>query len=197
MSKHLEELKAEVNSLCQKIIDHPAEQGIGKLLVATGSLYQKLLIVKHVQEHNLIAKSELDEYKSKMKAVLELNQEEVQPVQSQAKAEEPALEASVDEPKKQEANISEIQAIDSPTSVSITAKLSRNKLSIGLNDRLAFVKVLFSGDSDAFNAFVDKLNAATLKEGLQYFQEELNKRSWNEEEEVYQRFLATFERAKS
>ena len=50
----------------------------------------------------------------------------------------------------------------------ISAKPVKN-MSIGLNDRISFIKHLFKGDADAYNHFVDTLNAfETYEKALQY-----------------------------
>ena len=79
---------------------------------------------------------------------------------------------------------------------SLNDKLTKN-LSIGLNDRLAFVKHLFDGSMDDYNRVVSQLNTIETLERSVSFIENMVKpeyNHWEGKEEYQERFMAILER---
>lgn len=72
-----------------------------------------------------------------------------------------------------------------------------NKLSIGLNDRLAFVQHLFGGSMDDYNRVISQLNTIDTLERSTSFIENMVKpeyNNWEGKEEYEGRFMATIGR---
>ena len=75
---------------------------------------------------------------------------------------------------------------------SLNDKLTKN-LSIGLNDRLAFVKHLFDGSMDDYNRVISQLNTIDTLERSNSFIENMVKpeyNNWDGKEEYQERFMA-------
>lgn len=72
----------------------------------------------------------------------------------------------------------------------------QNSIQIGLNDRIAFVKHLFDGDSGDFNRVVSQLNTFdTEKEAKKFINKTVKPDyDWSEKEEYETRFLEIIER---
>jgi len=79
---------------------------------------------------------------------------------------------------------------------SLNDRLTKN-LSIGLNDRLAFVKHLFGGNMDDYNRVISQLNTIQTLERSTSFIENMVKpeyNHWEGKEEYRDRFMAIIER---
>jgi hypothetical protein len=79
---------------------------------------------------------------------------------------------------------------------SLNDKLTKN-LSIGLNDRLAFVKHLFDGNMDDYNRVVSQLNTIESQERSLSFINNMVKpeyNNWEGKDEYEERFMAIVER---
>lgn len=82
-------------------------------------------------------------------------------------------------------------------SKSLNETLTARSMSIGLNDRLAFVKHLFEGDSEAFNRILVELNRIDTEEGSVNYIERKVKPEYNQwagKEEYEARFMSLIER---
>ena len=97
---------------------------------------------------------------------------------------------------KTSAHISqEIQEVSTPKS--LNEKLSNKEITVGLNDRLAFVKHLFNDSTEEFNRVISQLNTIDSHERSIAFIENMVKPDYNEwsgKEEYETRFLALIER---
>lgn len=74
---------------------------------------------------------------------------------------------------------------------SLNETLTARKISVELNDRLAFVKHLFDADADAFNRILSELNRIDSEEGsLEYIEKEVKPayNHWAGKEEFEARF---------
>ncbi|MCV6629761.1 MAG: hypothetical protein OIF50_07865 [Flavobacteriaceae bacterium] len=85
---------------------------------------------------------------------------------------------------------------EEPVGKSLNDKL-HTKISVGLNDKLAFVKHLFHNDSAAFNKTIDQLNTIEhMEKAVQFIQHmvkpEFNQ--WEGKEEYEERFMLLIER---
>jgi hypothetical protein len=78
---------------------------------------------------------------------------------------------------------------------SLNDKLSDN-ISIGLNDRIAFVKNLFNGSQEDFNRVVSQLNTLKTEKEAKKFIHKMVKPdyNWSENEELETRFMEIIER---
>jgi predicted DNA-binding protein len=80
-----------------------------------------------------------------------------------------------------------------PKSKSLNDTIARSKISIGLNDRLAFVSHLFGGSSEAFNQALTKLNQMESQEdSMSYLNNQVKPEfnNWQGKEEYEERFTA-------
>ena len=82
-------------------------------------------------------------------------------------------------------------------SKSLNDKLTNKEITVGLNDRLAFVKQLFDDSTEDFNRVISQLNTIDSYERSMAFIENMVKpdyNQWAEKEEYEIRFLALIER---
>ena len=97
---------------------------------------------------------------------------------------------------KTSAHISqEIKEVSTPKS--LNEKLSNKEITVGLNDRLAFVKHLFNDSTEDFNRVISQLNTINSHERSIAFIENMVKpdyNKWSGKEEYETRFLALIER---
>lgn len=80
---------------------------------------------------------------------------------------------------------------------SLNDKLTNKEITVGLNDRLAFVKHLFNNSTEDFNRVISQLNTIDSYERSMAFIENMVKPDYNEwvgKEEYEIRFLALIER---
>ena len=85
------------------------------------------------------------------------------------------------------------EGVKPAASKSLNETLTARSISIGLNDRLAFVKHLFEGNTDAFNRILDELNRIDSEEGSVNFIETQVKPGFNDwagKEEYEGRFMS-------
>ncbi|EAR16710.1 MULTISPECIES: hypothetical protein [Robiginitalea] len=82
-------------------------------------------------------------------------------------------------------------------SKSLNDTLTARKISVGLNDRLAFVKHLFNDDMDAFNRILSKLNDLdSVEHSVAYIRDEVKPgfNQWEGKDEYEARFMELIER---
>ena len=100
------------------------------------------------------------------------------------------------ENNKVSANISrEIKEVSKPKS--LNDKLTNKEITVGLNDRLAFVKHLFNDGTEDFNRVISQLNTIDSHERSMAFIDNMVKPDYNQwagKEEYETRFLALIER---
>ena len=84
-----------------------------------------------------------------------------------------------------------------PKPKSLNDKLTNKEITVGLNDRLAFVKNLFNDSTEDFNRVISQLNTIDSQERSIAFIENMVKpdyNQWEGKEEYETRFLALIER---
>lgn len=84
-----------------------------------------------------------------------------------------------------------------PKPKSLNDKLTTKEITVGLNDRLAFVKNLFNDSTEDFNRVISQLNTIDTQERSIAFIENMVKpdyNQWEGKEEYETRFLALIER---
>lgn len=86
-----------------------------------------------------------------------------------------------------------VTANEGPKSQSLNDAIARHQITIGLNDRLAFVNHLFGGSSEAFNQTLSKLNRMESQEqSLAYIANQVKPEfnNWQGKETYEERFTA-------
>lgn len=84
-----------------------------------------------------------------------------------------------------------------PSSKSLNDTLTAKEISVGLNDRLAFVKHLFGDSTEDFNRILSQLNTMESQERSVAFVEKMVKpeyNNWKGKEEYEARFMALIDR---
>lgn len=78
---------------------------------------------------------------------------------------------------------------------SLNEELKKNVVNIGLNDRIAFVKILFDGNQQDFNRVLSQVNSFNTIDELRDFIDNYVKpdHNWDEYEEYSQRFIEIIE----
>jgi len=82
----------------------------------------------------------------------------------------------------------------------VAARIKKNpindlKMAIGVNDKFLFIKELFKGDMDAYNAAIRKLNSFQILDEARLFLGELSQNhEWKEDSEYYTRLKNLVER---
>jgi len=103
--------------------------------------------------------------------------------------------AKTDNNKTSEQISQETKEVSKPKS--LNDKLSNKEITVGLNDRLAFVKHLFNDSTEDFNRVISQLNTIDSHERSIAFIENMVKpdyNQWSGKEEYEARFLALLER---
>lgn len=115
--------------------------------------------------------------------------------------EEPIVVESIKEPvKKAHVNIAEKQQVTKQPKKEISTTLNdrilNQKIQVGLNDRIAFVKHLFDFSQENFNLVLSKLNSFMSEEDcINYLNNDVKKElDWSEKEEYEERLLVLIER---
>ncbi|NQX82667.1 MAG: hypothetical protein HRT66_11840 [Flavobacteriaceae bacterium] len=82
------------------------------------------------------------------------------------------------------------------TKTSLNDRLSKNKINIDLNDRIAFVKHLFQGDNTLFKESIGVLNSyKEVKQALYYVENNLKtKLNWDDKKDYEKRFMTLIKR---
>lgn len=130
------------------------------------------------------------------KVVIEEKEKAEEKQEETIKAEEPPVKPSPVVEATQRKNILADMGDNAPTTVYERLAIKK-ELSIGLNDKFAFIRDLFEGNADSFKAVMDKINSfPSVEEAKSYFTIEVaNQHNWGEEEEeTVERFLNIIER---
>jgi len=173
-------LKAELTLLSKDILQNIHQDDVKDLYKATRRLYEKMAAVM-VLKHHLTAE-ELIEIFSPEKPVKE--EEKTEKVIENTVAETVEKHQPVtkdDNPYKKMDKISFVPkepkretSADSFENVLKSTQKPLKKMSIGLNDRISFIKHLFKGDADAYTNFIDKLNAfESYEEALRFVNQDI------------------------
>ena len=87
-------------------------------------------------------------------------------------------------------------AVKGATAKSLNDTLTARELTVGLNDRLAFVKHLFDEQADVFGKVVGDLNGMeSLEQSVAYIEKQVKpKYNWEGKEAYQQRFMELIER---
>jgi len=156
-------LRAELTLLTKDILQNIHQKDVAELYTATQSLFEKMAAIKALSKQ-LEASEVLDIVNLENKKIVEkesnLSQEDKQQTTAFDKSVKPAanpykelqnLSFTPKSNKQENENLTEVKIPKTTTAI--------KKMSIGLNDRIAFVKNLFEGDEQAFAETIEKLNA--------------------------------------
>lgn len=109
-------------------------------------------------------------------------------IKEEPKKEEPRVNIAAKKPIETEKPKKEIQR-------SLNDRISHQKLQVGLNDRIAFVKHLFNFSQENFNTVLSKLNSFdTEKECKDYLNVVKKDLNWSRKEEYEDRLISLIER---
>jgi hypothetical protein len=184
-----DKLQRELEDLCLQILRDRGEDA-GRMLASVRSLYEKLIVINH--EKNAAIKTETPEPVStpveKPKSTSEKESPEVKVPEFK---EEPSVK-KVDEEKlktpkpKKPAN----EVPEPPKANMLHQRIQPKAVTVGLNDRIAFVKKLFHGQTDDFNRVLSQINTFNTYEEADAFLTNLviPEYSWDMEEEYAIRF---------
>ena len=98
----------------------------------------------------------------------------------------------IEEAQKREVEINEVESANK----SLNDKLKGQNLKVGLNDKLAFIKHLFEGESEDYDRVISQINTtATLQEAKSLIIEMVKPdyNNWEGKEEYEERFLQLIE----
>ena len=222
-------LKEELVKLCTDIITSTEETDIPRLYNATKELYEKLTVLKYIEEK--LGDIEIDVSKNVLAAKFEMmanaviNENKLVPENNPH--EEDIITPGIDTIKGMVSEMPTIEEMErvftefvaKKTAVkndkdwvtpetekkngketkpkSLNDALSTKDLTIGLNDRLAFVKHLFNGNTEHFDKAVAHLNTIDNEERSLAFVENLIKpefKGWEGKEDYEKRFLDLIKR---
>jgi len=158
-------LKAELTLLSKDILQNIHQDDVKDLYKATRRLYEKMAAVM-VLKHHLTAE-ELSQILSPEKPIKqEEKTEKVIEKTVEKSIEKPQPVTKDDNPYKKMDKISFVRkeskqetVVSSFENAPKSSQKPLKKMSIGLNDRISFIKQLFKGDMVAYTNFIDKLNA--------------------------------------
>jgi len=208
-------LKAELTLLSQEILQNIHQKDTGDLYKSVRKLYEKMAAI-HVLEKKLKDPDELlelikpEDHKGKE---ITREREEVKPAPIENKEVKPPVEKNPDkkslpvddiDPYQQEITfVPKQKETQKTTKVSTSVSPSvpspnsrRRKMSIGLNDRIAFIKNLFNGDNETYTQVIERLNAFDeYEDALKYIYSEVKPRfnNWEGKDEYEFRLIQLLE----
>lgn len=188
-------LEEDLKALCRQILEKDkGPQDLSRQLTEAQMLYEKLLILNYLQQQEPKVVQEKPQNKSEI-AQAELQNramESEKEISSTAReaAPNPATHRESEKTEKQpklSSNLSD-KAERPP---SLNDRLAANKIDVGLNDRLAFVKHLFDGSQEDFNRVLSQLNTAeNYQEAEDFLQKHVRPDyQWEDKEEYLDRLL--------
>jgi len=194
-------LRAELTLLTKDILQKIHQKDITDIYKATRKLYEKTVAIHVLQKH--LSADELSGL---------LTQEEKTPASSSERDEIFINKDVLEEkgavpsgnPYKNAGKMSfkpkdtrkETTQSENPSQVRSSSSRIVKKMSIGLNDRIAFIKNLFEGDAEAYARAVDKLNAfESYEEALTYISDVLKPayNNWEGKDEYEFRLIQLLE----
>ncbi len=189
-----DKIAAEINKQTEEILRKEAKE-IATELAKKGMLKQQQKTTKKTE--NSFAKNE--EFKDSIPADVAANLFEkankiTKPAaQETSYAEQKEVEKEVIPPKPKP--IAKPKPIQEKTRTSVNDNFS-NKIQVGLNDRIAFVKHLFNFSQEDFNRVLSQLNTFTTEQDAKNFVNNVvqSDYDWTEKKEYVERLLMLIER---
>jgi hypothetical protein len=206
MSK--EAFKKEINQLCQSIMDSDLDQQASLMIHKMGKVYNHLLVYNYLNQQDSI--SEIDK---PVNETIEKDTEVVKPeiapevtplipiIDTEESEEKESVKPEIILDKKEGIVKEEAVKVDTPEdkpAATVYERLAtKQQLSIGLNDKFAFIRDLFDGNAEDFRKVMEEISKFNnAEEAKSFFSLQVaTKHSWGEEqEETIQRFLNIIER---
>ena len=195
-------LKAELTLLSQEILQNIHQKDVSDLYKSVRKLYEKMAAI-YVLDKKLKDNGELfdlisgsvDNFEIREDVNTEIDErniEEQEPKQSLPSDEIDPYQHEISFVPKQK----ETQKTTRVSTPDPMQAFSRKKMSIGLNDRIAFIKNLFNGDHEAYNEVIDRLNTFdNYESALKYVYSEVKPRfnNWEGKDEYEFRLIQLLE----
>lgn len=183
-------LRAELTFLTKDILNNVQQKDLDDLYQATRKLYEKMAAIqvleKQLSKEDLLSVFQIQTKKEKTDETITYKTDE-----------KPAK--TIENPYKVARKISfkpkDNQNKEKPQTAA-EQNYTIKKMNIGLNDRIAFIKNLFNGDSDIYQQAIDQLNSfESYEEGLLYINNFLKPKfdNWENKDEYEFRLLQLFE----
>jgi len=192
-------LKAELTLLSKDILANIHQKDIKDLYKSTRQLYEKMAAIMLLKDNLSVEKlqkliTEEPVSEPVQKAPTADNKQEDKPKVKPVAADNPykSVPKMNFVPKEQLSD----NAKNDPVKPSKISAKPVKKMSIGLNDRIAFIKHLFKGNADAYTQFIDTLNAFdTYEEALQFIHNDIKPQydNWDGLDEYEFRLLQLLE----
>lgn len=207
------QIRTELIELCKAILQDEQDHNLDQNTIQARSIYEKLIIVNHLKQNSPSAPSaaiteEVEDRNEAQHEVIQLHaskpniQEEDDDVSLSPETIE-TEESKSSEISEPEAELPEVPSLDDEISqileeadhmdkpLSINDRLAGSALTIGLNDRIAFVKHLFNEQQQDFNRVLSQLNTLESFEEAESFILNMIKPDydWTGKEEYEARFV--------
>ena len=204
-----DDLILELKKLAQRLIDADRFEDTAALKADLMKIYDALTVIEHREVATGPADLQAQEITEHDDATARKDEEDIDLPVGEAELKElfePKFDSVVEDMRQKKefedtVPIEDTQKLFEAKSeqskpVSLHEKLLRNKIQVGLNDRIAFVNKLFNFNQAEFNAVLRELNGFTSKEqALTYIQTRVKpKYNWEGKEELEERFMALIER---
>ncbi len=192
-------LKAELTLLTKDILQNIHQKDVSELYKSTRKLYEKIAAIQVLQ--NQMTENELVNLVQTETKTDNTNEifisENIKP-KSDDKPENPYKNVAKMsfKPKTEIAPSPEISQPNQTPVKPVSKPFTGKKMSIGLNDRIAFINNLFDGDATAYQKAVETLNSFnTYEEALAYISHQLKPRyaNWEGKDEYEFRLIQLLE----
>ncbi len=194
-------LKAELTLLSKDILQNIHQKDIDALYKSTRKLYEKMAAI-HLLDKQLQPDELMQMLTDSSPASKEISTPKETPVvESKTETAKPKQ----DNPYKKVQNLNFVPKGEKSVSTSLKKEssiqnLNKNtslkKINIGLNDRIAFIKYLFDNQQEAYQAFIDRLNAfESYEAALKFINQEIKPKynDWEGKDEYEFRLLQLLE----
>ena len=199
-------LKAELTLLSNEILQNIDQKDLNDLYKSSRKLYEKMAAI-HVLNKTSNTPEDFIGLLSNQEETLVNHNISKPKVQEQSPQEEKPLTTSEkttkvagENPYKQEIKFVPKQkksyTAEAASKTPVSDIVSTKKMSIGLNDKIAFIKNLFNGDADAYHQVVEYLNATNdYEEALKYIYQSVKPRynNWEGKDEYEFRLIQLLE----
>ena len=204
------QIRKELLELCQSIIDTPEDSPWVNSLTQVQMLYEKLIVINYLKEQQKTTDSAPENNTTKAEPLVSIVEKNNASPSTNHKADniashevetreadithetENELQFGHAEPKSEEPSLSSptSQQVQNP-GLSINESFGTQTLKIGLNDRIAFVKHLFSNQQEDYIRVISQLNTFTSFDEAKSFLDQFIRPeyNWDQKEEYEERFM--------
>jgi len=207
----------EIKELVSELVPIESAKELGNCRKKIQILYDKAIFLEKLYEEDIFLKQEnsiqrwesfsnisanTDDYsdfvvnkkqekKEEISDISDLVVEEVKKLNDETKI----IDEVEPEQKIKLESIKNVKSIPLDQKVKNSIKDNKNILNLDLNDRITFLKMLFSGDEVEMTVTLNKLyNSKTLLDANEYLSEVYHDRNWSSVDEYAQRLWALVER---